>query len=72
MSKKGDCWDNAVAESFFATLKKQSIYGQLLQSRQKMRLQIFEFIEIYYNRFRSYSANGWVTPVDLNACIIKT
>jgi transposase InsO family protein len=64
MSKKGDCWDNAVAESFFATLKKQSIYGQLLQSRQKMRLQIFEFIEIYYNRVRRHSANCWVTPVE--------
>jgi len=64
MSRKGDCWDNAVAESFFATIKKQSIYGQPLQSRQKMRQQIFEFIEIYYNRVRRHSANGWVTPVE--------
>lgn len=64
MSRKGDCWDNAVAESFFATFKKQSIHGQPLQSNQKMRRQIFEFIEIYYNRVRRHSANGWVTPAE--------
>ena len=50
MSRKGNCWDNAVAESFFATFKKQSIYGQPLQNNQNMRQHIFEFIEIYYNR----------------------
>lgn len=63
MSRKGNCGDNAVAESFFATFKKQSIYGQPLQSNQKMRQHIFEFIEIYYNRVRRHSANGWITPV---------
>jgi putative transposase len=62
-SRKANCWDNAVAESFFASLKKQSIYGETLTTRDKMRQQIFEYIEIYYNRVRRHSANGWVSPV---------
>ena len=54
MSRKANCWDNAVAESFFATLK----------TRNQMRQRVFEFIEIYYNRVRRHSANGWLTPVE--------
>ena len=64
MSRKGNCWDNAVAESFFATLKKQTIFGKPIATRNEMRQQVFEFIEIYYNRVRRHSANGWVTPVE--------
>jgi len=64
MSRKGNCWDNAVAESFFATLKKQGIYGHTLKTRDQMKQHIFEFIEIYYNRTRRHSANGWLTPVE--------
>jgi transposase InsO family protein len=64
MSRKGNCWDNAVAESFFATLKKQGIYGHTLKTRDQMRQHVFEFIEIYYNRVRRHSANGWLTPVE--------
>lgn len=49
MSRKGNCWDNAVAESFFATLKKQAVYGRALKTCAQMRQHVFEFIEIYYN-----------------------
>lgn len=63
MSRKGNCWDNAVAESFFATLKKAIIYGQKLQSREQTRNTVFEFIESYYNRVRRHSNNGWLSPV---------
>jgi putative transposase len=61
-SRKGNCWDNAVAESFFASLKKQSVYGYALTNRDQMRQRIFEYIEVYYNRVRRHSANGWLSP----------
>jgi transposase InsO family protein len=49
MSRKGNCWDNAVAE-FFKTLKTEQIYGNKLISKEQMERDIFEFIEIWYNR----------------------
>ena len=64
MSGKGNCYDNACAESFFATLKKQAVYGHALKTRDQMRQHVFEFIEMYYNRIRRHSANNWVTPVE--------
>lgn len=64
MSRKGNCWDNAVAESYFATLKKQAIHGDPLKTKDQLRQDIFEYIEIYYNRVRRHSANNWVSPVD--------
>ncbi|MBO6186632.1 MAG: IS3 family transposase, partial [Chryseobacterium sp.] len=48
MSRKGNCWDNAVAESFFKSLKTELIYGNKLISKEKMELEIFEYIEIWY------------------------
>ena len=63
MSRRGNCWDNAVAESFFATLKKELIYGTPLQTRAALRVKIFEYIECDYNRTRRHSSNGWVSPV---------
>ncbi|WP_321519479.1 IS3 family transposase [uncultured Bacteroides sp.] len=56
MSRKGNCWDNAVAESFFKTLKAELIYGSKILSKEKMKTQLFEFIEIWYNRRRRHSA----------------
>lgn len=64
MSRKGNCWDNAVAESFFASLKKQAIYGTRLATRNQARQVVFEYIEHYYNRVRRHSNNGWLTPVE--------
>ena len=56
MSRKGNCRDNAVAESFFKTLKAELIYGNKLLPKEKMRTELFEFIEIWYNRRRRHSA----------------
>lgn len=64
MSRRGNCWDNAVAESFFATLKKQAVYGERFLTRQEAQQKIFEYIECYYNRVRRHSTNGWLSPVD--------
>lgn len=55
MSRKGNCWDNAVAESFFKSLKTELIYGNKLISKEQMKLEIFEYIEIWYNRKRRHS-----------------
>jgi len=56
ISKKGNCWENAVAESFFKTLKTEQIYGNKLISKEQMERDIFEFIVIWYNRKRRHSA----------------
>lgn len=58
MSRKGNCWDNAVAESFFKSLKCEMIYGNKLISAYEMEIQIFEYIEIWYNKARRHSAIG--------------
>ena len=58
MSRKGNCWDNAVAESFFKSLKCEMIYGNKLISAREMELQVFEYIEILYNKVRRHSAIG--------------
>ena len=63
MSKKGDCWDNAVAESFFHTLKTELIYHIDFESRTEARTSIFEYIEVFYNRQRLHSANGYEAPM---------
>ena len=56
MSRKGNCWDNAVAESFFKSLKAEQIYGNKLVDKQQMKLDLFEYIELWYNRKRRHSA----------------
>jgi putative transposase len=65
MSRKGNCWDNAVAESFFKTLKTEWIYHRKFATRQEARLAIFEYIEGWYNRKRRHSALGYRTPCNL-------
>lgn len=61
MSGKGNCWDNAVAESFFKTFKSELVYGTKLKTREQMRLQVFEYIESWYNHKRRFSALGNLT-----------
>lgn len=56
MSRKGNCWDNAVAESFFKSFKSELIYGSKLKSKEEASLYIFEYIESWFNRKRSHSA----------------
>jgi len=63
MSKKGDCYDNAVAESFFAILKTELVYFEKFKTRDEAKKAIFEFIEIWYNRKRLHSKLKYLTPV---------
>ena len=62
MSRKGDCWDNAVAESFFKIIKTELIYQNTFFTRDQARQQIFEYIESYYNGIRRHSTLGYKTP----------
>ncbi len=64
MSRKGDCWDNAVAESFFATIKRELINRSIWFDYKSIRAAIFEYIEVFYNRVRRHSTNGNKSPVD--------
>lgn len=63
MSRKGNCWDNAFAESFFATLKKELVYRRRFSSKEEAKQAIFEYIEVWYNRKRLHSSIGFKTPV---------
>jgi putative transposase len=63
MSRKGDCWDNAVAESFFHTLKTELIYLEVYDTHEEAQTGIFEYIEVFYNRQRCHSANGYLAPL---------
>jgi len=67
MSRQGDCWDNPVAESFFSTLKKELVWRTKFDSREQARREIFEFIEVFYNRQRMHSYLGYLSPVEFEA-----
>jgi len=67
MSRKGDCYDNAVAESFFATLKKELIHRRRFDTREATRCAVFEWIEVWYNRRRRHSSLGYLSPVQFEA-----
>lgn len=64
MSRKGDCWDNAMAESFFATIKKERIEHTRYRTREQAREDVFDYIEMFYNPKRRHSALGYVSPND--------
>jgi len=64
MSRKGDCWDNAVMESFFATLKTELIYQERFSTREDAKSKIFDYIEVFYNRKRRHSSLGYKSPVN--------
>lgn len=68
MSRKGNCWDNAVAESFFATLKKKLVRDTVWSSKAEARADVFEYIESYYNRKRGHIALGYVSPETFESC----
>jgi len=65
MSRTGNCWDNAVAESFFATLKNEMIYRRTWRSRLEVRTALFEYIEVFYNRRRLHSSLDYKTPAEV-------
>lgn len=64
MSRPGNCWDNAVVESFFATLKTELIHGRPYHTRQDARTEIFAYLEGFYNRARRHSTLGYLSPVE--------
>ena len=64
MSRRGDCWDNAVAESFFATLKIELVYQVQWPTRAAARTAIFEYLELFYNRRRRHSSLGYRSPAE--------
>jgi putative transposase len=64
MSHKDNCWDNAVSESFFHTLKTELVYHLHYQTRVEAKKEIFEYIKVFYNRERLHSANNYWSPVD--------
>ena len=66
MSRKGNCWDNACAESFFKTLKTELHIPKRRCSKKELRTLVFEYIEIYYNRRRRHSALGYAIPTELS------
>jgi putative transposase len=63
MSRKGNCWDNAVAESFFHTLKTELVYLEDFDTHEYAQTAVFEYIEVFYNRQRCHSANGYLAPL---------
>ena len=64
MGSRGDCFDNAVAESFFATLKKELIHRRSWPTKAELRTEIFDYIEVFYNRRRRHSTLGMLSPAD--------
>ncbi|MBL1292874.1 MAG: IS3 family transposase [Thiotrichales bacterium] len=62
MSRKGNCWDNAEMESFFSRFKVELIYAENYKTIETAQAGIFEHIEMFYNRMRRHSANGYMSP----------
>lgn len=62
MSRKGNCWDNAVAESFFHSIKTELVYAERYVTRESAKQSIFQYIEVYYNRIRRHSTLGSIAP----------
>jgi putative transposase len=71
MSRKANCWDNSVAESFFKTLKYEGDAKRVFNTRQEAKLSIFEFIEVFYNRKRRHSSLGYLTPDEFELLYLK-
>ena len=71
MSRKGNCWDNAVAESFFKSIKNEWLYAKRPLTPKQMRLAVFEYIEIWYNRKRKHSALGYLSPAEFELQLTK-
>lgn len=71
MSGKGNCYDNAYAESFFHSFKTELVYQESFPTRSEAKNKTFEYIEVFYNRKRSHSALGYLTPVKFETVRIK-
>jgi transposase InsO family protein len=71
MSRRGNCWANAVAESFFATLKKGVVHGEYFATHRQARQVIFEYIEVYYNRIRRHSTTAGLAQQRLSVYTLE-
>jgi transposase InsO family protein len=71
MSRKGNCWDNACAESFFATLKTEEVYRRKYQTREEARLCIFEYIAVFYNRYRQHYFLDFLSPEEYEKSMLQ-
>ena len=67
MSRKGNCYDNAVAESFFSSLKNELVHGRDYHTREEAKMEIFEYIELFYNRQRLHQSLGYQVPADYDS-----
>ena len=65
MGRRGQCWDNALAESFFAALKNELVYRTVFATQEKARRAVAEYIEVFYNRIRLHSTLGYRTPAEI-------
>ena len=71
MTRKGDPYDNAVAENFFSCLKCECVYLNHFNTRSAAKLAVFSYIEVFYNRVRPHSGIGWANPVDFERGFIN-
>ncbi len=71
MSRKADCYDNAVAESFFSTLKNELVVGSVFESRERARTEVFDYIEGFYNRQRIHQSLNYLTPEEAEKRIVS-
>ncbi len=71
MSRKGDCWDNAVSESFFHSLKTELVHHERFKTRAEANQAIFEYIEVFYNRQRLHSTNDYMSPVNYETKMLQ-
>ena len=71
MSRKGNCWDNAPVESFFATLKKELVHRYKYLTREQAKMSVFTYIEVFYNRKRRHSALGYLSPHDYEQILLN-
>jgi transposase InsO family protein len=64
MSRKGNCWDNAVVDSFFSSLKMERAHTRSFRTREEAKLALFEYIEVFYTRRRRHSSLGYIRPAE--------
>jgi len=64
MSRRGNCWDNAAAESFFSSMKTERIQRRMYRTREEARADVFDYIERFYNPRRRHSILGYLSPMD--------
>lgn len=64
MSAKGNCYDNAAMESFYGRYKSSSVRGHIFADENELRTNVFEYIEVFYNRFRKHSSLGYKSPAE--------